>query len=282
MTVPPVRPGVHLGVRRGPFPVRPDRAFVRGFAAATRDPSPVARSGDAVPPVALAAAIWDVQQAARQAVVPEALQRSARTGVHGEHDVLLHRPVVPGEPLDVWVEGCGARPAGDNAVVTVRYWAVGADGRLVAEQWWSTVYIGVTCEPVGSRPPDHTFPPEARDGPVGRRTVEVDVEMAYRYAELSGDRSAHHFDADAARRSGHDRPFLHGLCTMALCARAVAELVADGDQRRLRRVAVRFAAPLYLDEVLEVLVFAIDESRFAFEARRASDTVISHGRAELW
>src|SRR3954470_2387147 len=80
----------------------------------------------------------------------------------------------------------------------------------------------------------------------------VDADMAHRYAEVSGDWSDHHFDVDAAHRSGFERVFLHGLGTMALCAQAVVELVAGGDPERVRRVAVRFASPTFLAEQLHV------------------------------
>lgn len=275
-------PAVRLGLRHGPFRTCLDEEFLRRFASATSDPSPLVRSGEIVSPVALATAIWDMQEAGRRAVVSEALQRSARTGVHGEHDVLLHRPVAPGEPLEVWIEACGARPAGRNAVVTLRYSAFDADGRLVAEQWWSTVYVAVTCEAVGVPPPDHAFPSDARARRMGSFRLTVDPDMARRYAAASGDWSAHHFDAEAARRAGYHRPFLHGVCTMALCAQGVTAVAADGDQRRLRRFAVRFTAPVFLGEDVEVDVYRIDGSCVAFEARSAGATVISHGRAELW
>ena len=39
--------------------------------------------------------------------------------------------------------------------------------------------------------------------------------------------------AEAARRSGFDRPFLHGLCTMALCAHGVLTEVGEGGAVRV-------------------------------------------------
>lgn len=274
-------PAVILGERRGPFDGGIDADLLRRYAAATNDPSPLVRDGRAVPPVALVTRIWEAQNTGRDALVPQALQQSATGGVHGEHDVLVHRPIAPGEPLRIWVEGHGARPAGRHAAVTLRYTALDADDRLVAEQWWTTLFLGTTCAPVGAPPPDHTFPDGARERAVGTHTVEVDVEMARRYAGVSGDWSPHHFDPEAARRSGYDRPFLHGVCTMALCAQGVVALVADGDPACVRRVAVRFAMPIYLGERVDVHVFDAGPLGYAFEAHSGDTTVISHGRAEL-
>ena len=105
--------------------------------------------------------------------------------------------------------------------------------------------------------------------------------MARRYAEVSGDWSDHHFDVDAARRSGFDRVFLHGLCTMALCDQGVTEVVADGDPRRIRRVAVRFSTPAFLGERLDVRLYDAGPLGIAFEADAGGARVVTHGRAEL-
>lgn len=233
-------------------------------------------------PVAVVTQLWDAQEAARAALVPGGVQRSATGGVHGEHDVVLHRPIVAGEPLRIWVHRHGTRPAGRNALVTLRYTAVDGRDEVVAEQWWTTVYLGATCDTTGEPAPDHAFADGARDHPMGVYGADVDADMARRWAEVTGDWSAHHFDAGAARRSGSGRPFLHGLCTMALCARAVTELAASGDAARVRRVAVRFAAPTFLDERLTVALYAAGPRALAFEAECAGATVVTHGRAELF
>jgi acyl dehydratase len=274
-------PGILLGRRRGPFAGRLDADLLRRYAAATSDPSPAVQAGDSVPPVALVTQIWDAQNAGREASVPDEVQRSARSGVHGEHDIVVHRPIEPGEPLAIWVEGHGARPAGRNALVTLRYTAVDGRGAVVAEQWWTTVFLGTTCEVAGDPAPDHAFPDGARQRPVGSYTIEIDAGMPHRYAEVSGDWSRHHFEVEAARRSGADRPFLHGLCTMALCGQAVAQVVAGGDPSRIRRLAVRFATPAFVGERIDVRLYDAGELGFAFEATSAGASVISNGRAEL-
>lgn len=274
-------PAVEVGARCGPFDGRLDTDVLRRFAAATTDPSPRVQAGTVVPPVAVVTQIWNAQNAGRVALVADHLQRAATGGVHGEHDVVLHRPIVPGEPLRIWVEGHGARPAGTNALVTLRYAAVDADDELVAEQWWTTVYLGTTCDAVGAPAPDHAFPDDARQTPIGTYRVDVDPDMARRYAEASGDWSDHHFDVDAARRTGFDRPFLHGLCTMALCAQGVVQLAAGGDPDRVRRVAVRFAAPTFLGEQLHIRLYDAGPRAIAFEADSAGASVITHGRAEF-
>lgn len=272
---------VLLGARVGPFECCVDAQDVRVFADATRDPSERVRAGDVVPPVALVTRVWEAQNVGRDALVPLSFQRTARGGVHGEHDLVVFRPIEPGEPLRTWVEGHAAQSKGRNVAVTLRYTTVDTESEPVAEQLWTTVWLGVTCDDVGRPLSEHSIPEEARAHRHGTWRVEVDEEMARRYAAASGDWSAHHFDADAARRSGADRPFLHGICTMALCAQGVSELIADGDPARIRRVAVRFARPVPLGEQLVVELYDAGESGWAFEATAAGSTVITQGRAEL-
>jgi acyl dehydratase len=257
-------PGVVLATRVGPFAGCLDADVARRYA-----------------PAAIVTQIWEAQNAARAAAVPEWLQQEAAGGVHGEHDVVLHRPIVPGEPLRTWVEAHGARPAGRNALVTLRYVTLDAAGGEVAEQWWTTVYLGVTCDPTGDPAPSHTLEDAAGARPVGSCDLAIDEGMARRYAEASGDWSPHHFDVEAARRSGFDRPFLHGLCTLALCARCVVEQVAGGDTDRVRRVAARFASPVPLGETLRVHLYDAGAGCYGFEAACAGATVITHGLAEL-
>jgi acyl dehydratase len=134
---------------------------------------------------------------------------------------------------------------------------------------------------LGSMPDEHRFPDSARGTPIGSTTQHVDEQVARRYAEVSGDWSAHHFDIDAARASGFDFVFSHGLCTMAMCSHRLLGLVGVSDPGRVRRVAVRFAFPTRLGGDLTVSVFGVKDGSFAFEATCAGANVITHGRLEL-
>jgi acyl dehydratase len=273
-------PGVILGWRDGPFEDRLDTERLGHFAAAIKDHEWDGRAVNPVPALSVVTLLWEAQGLGRSRLVPAWLQNAATGGVHGEHDVVVRRPIVPDEPLSTWVEGFGARPAGRNAAVTLHYLTFDEDGELVAEQWWTTIFLGVTCGSAGSPPPGHAFPEEARSHPVGRWREHVDPDMARQYAVASGDWSAHHFDVEAARRSGSDRVFLHGLCTMALCARGATEILGS-PPGRLRRVAVRFATPMPLGEPLDLHLYDPGDGGYAFEATSAGLAVVTHGRVEL-
>jgi len=173
----------------------------------------------------------------------------------------------------------------------MRFDQVDADGAVAVEQWWTMVLLGLQgVADLGSTPADHRFPDDARARPVGSVTHHIDEDVARRYAEVSGDWSAHHFDIAAARAAGFGFVFTHGLCTMAICTHRLLALLGVDDPGRVRRVAVRFASPTPLASNLTVNAFGIVEHSFAFEAvaGRAGNpgpsngaTTITHGRLEL-
>lgn len=265
----------------GPFELLLSPGLVRAFAEATCDSSPQFRDGRLVPPSLMATQVYQAQLSAIMQLVPDEVFSAARSGVHGQHDLVLHRPITSDERLHTFVETHSARPSGDNLRVTLHHSSFADAGELVAEQWWTTVLLGTTAAPTGPELPDHSF--SRREGAiaVGEEVVSLDDVMARRYAEVSGDENDHHFSVEGARRSGFESPFLHGLCTMALCASAATKSVADGDPSRVRRVAVRFVAPAFLGQDLRIGIFEREGGHFAFEAECGEHTVIKNGLVEL-
>jgi acyl dehydratase len=269
------------GDRAGPYDLVIDAESAAAFGAATLDPNPRYSDGSALPPTAIATHAYRAQFAAMLQLVPESVFAEARGGVHGQHELLLHRAIAPGEMLRTVVETHSARPSGENLRITLLHKTYDAEEQLVAEQWWTTVMLGTTAEPIGPALPVHAAVDVVGRHPIAEEVVRVDLDMARRYAEVSGDFSEHHFDVEIARRSGFEGPFLHGLCTMALCARAVVRTVCDGDPTRLQRFVVRFASPAFLDGDLAVRIYALGQDRYALEAMCGEDTVVRHGLAEL-
>jgi len=273
---------VDLGSRHGPFASTLDPATIARYAAAVGETDPTLLAGAAVPPTYPVILVFDALHAANRAI-PRAVFESGRSGVHGEHDIVLHRPLVPGESLGTWSEPWAVRTTRAGTRVVLHLEQFDEPGELVVEQWWTIFFAGSdVLADTGPEPPDHTFPDTARAHPVVSVTRHVDADQPTRYAEVSGDWSPHHFELDAARASGFDYLFAHGLCTMAMCTQAVIAEVAGGDPARVRRVAVRFASPTRLDEDVTVDVFEVDPQTFAFEATCAEATVIKHGRLELF
>jgi acyl dehydratase len=268
-------------VRHGPFSGDLAPGGIAAYAAATGDRTAAVLAGRAVPAVFPVITVFTPQEAAR-ADLPEAVWQRVRGGVHGEHDIVLHRPLIPGERLETssWISGVRTTRAGTQVVV--QFEQVGADGSVAVEQWWTMVLLGLDgVADLGTMPGDHRFPDDARERPVGSVTQHIDKRTAHRYAEVSGDWSAHHFDIDAARAAGFDFVFTHGLCTLAICTHRVLGMLGVDDPGRVARVAARFASPTPLDEELTVNAFGIDANSFAFVATSRGVATITHGRLEL-
>jgi acyl dehydratase len=267
--------------RHGPFPGTLAPEDIAAYAAATGDQTAAVLDGRAVPAVFPVILIFDPQEAAR-ADVPEAVWQRIRGGVHGEHDIVMHRPLIPGERLDTssWISAVRASRAGTQIVV--QFEQVGADGIVAVEQWWTMVLLGLHgVADLGTMPADHRFPDDARARPLGSASQHVAKDVAHRYAEVSGDWATHHFDIEVARAAGFDFVFTHGLCTMAIATHLLLGLLDVDDPARVRRVAVRFASPTPLDSELTVNAFGVSENSLAFEAAANGTTTITHGRLEL-
>jgi acyl dehydratase len=204
--------------RHGRFPGHLASEAIAAYAAAAGDTTAAVRQGRAVPAVFPVILIFAPEEAAR-ADVPEEVWQRIRGGVHGEHDIVMHRPLVPGERLETssWISAVRTSRAGTQIVV--QFEQVGADGAIAVEQWWTMVLLGLHgVADLGTMPPDHRFPEGARAHPLGSVSRHIDKDVPHRYAEVSGDWAAHHFDTEAARAAGFDFVFTHGLCTMAIAS----------------------------------------------------------------
>ncbi len=134
-------------------------------------------------------------------------------------------------------------------------------------------------EAFGSVPRPHVMPQRPPD-----RASEVPTlprqALIYR---LSGDYNPLHADPGLAHSVGFERPILHGLCSFGI---AVASLIRDwcgGDPRQLRRMAVRWTAPVLPGETLRIESWR-DGSQLSFRADvvQRGVKVMDHGVAEFF
>jgi hypothetical protein len=119
--------------RHGPFPGHLAPEVIAAYAAATGDQTAAVLEGLAVPVVFPVILVFTAQEAAR-ADVPAAAWQRVRGGVHGEHDIVLHQALVPGQRLDTssWISAVRTSRAGTQIVVQVEQ--VGVDGAVAVEQ----------------------------------------------------------------------------------------------------------------------------------------------------
>ena len=208
-----------------------------------------AEATDDVPggPVFAIVPVWRTIAPASRAVAPGDVRRFI---VHYEQDMVLHRPIAPGETLLSRATPVAllARPNGTSLVIKTETRDGDGDGQLVNEQYVTEFFRGVTAEEsVGERAPDHRLE-IAGESPLAEVTYAVADDQTVRYAAASGDDFAIHLDDGFARQVGLPGRIVHGLCTMAFAGRAVLEAAGVDDPRAVRRIAVRFSAPLFPGE----------------------------------
>ncbi len=118
--------------------------------------------------------------------------------------------------------------------------------------------------------------------PLARITYSVALDQTNRYAAASGDHFEIHLDDEAARRVGLRGRIVHGFCTLALASKAVREAVGVPDPAVVRRLAVRFSAPVFPGDALTTAVWSLGDGAYGFEMSNGDGrTVLKDGRAEL-
>jgi acyl dehydratase len=93
--------------------------------------------------------------------------------------------------------------------------------------------------------------------------IRPDAALLYR---LNGDYNPLHSDPDVAKAAGFERPVLHGLCTFGMAALAVLREVGDDKPENLRRLDVRFSAPILPGCTLRTEIWRNGDGSAAFRA----------------
>src|SRR6202012_4775465 len=116
--------------------------------------------------------------------------------------------------------------------------------------------------------------------PLAELTYAVADDQPNRYADASGDRFEIHLDDEAARAVGLPGRIVHGLCTMAFTGRAILEAAGVDDPAAVRRLAVRFSAPIAPGSEVTTRVWKLGDGVFGYEALDGEGrAVIKDGRA---
>lgn len=197
--------------------------------------------------------------------------------LHAGHDVRFHRHLHPWEAVAVRGTVDRIEHKRSGRLIHARILGFVA-GRPVVEA--RTVLFVRHAAPEGLLP----LPGPASDEgppPDGRLAVPIPADQAVRYGEISQDDNPLHRDPEVARAAGFEGVVLHGLCTLAMCSAALMERTAYGDSRKLRRLAVRFSAPVLPGQELTVRWWG-KAPRLRFDVRDARGiTVLEQGLVEL-
>jgi acyl dehydratase len=276
---------VPLNQAVGPIASYCDADEIVAFAHAINDPNPLYLNGLATPPTYGVVPALPVLMSV-PALSPEALEGTIG-GVHGTHDLYIRKRIEPDTQLHTTGQRCAVVTGKAGMNVVVRLVSRDDSSEVAVEQYWSSLMRGpVTGGDRGDKLADHTFPESARAKLVGTLSLPTTRDQTFRYAGASGDRSAMHVNDEVATRLGFPRKFNQGLCTLGVVSRGLIELTAQGDPRRVARIAVRFAAPTFPGDDVEVSAYEAGTTdlglrSYAFEAFSGGAAVLRHGRIEV-
>ena len=198
--------------------------------------------------------------------------------VHGEQRVLMHRPLpVEGEVIGrTRVTGLVDKGPGRGALMYSQKEVVDArSGELLATTR-STTFLrgdGGFGGPDGPVEPPHALPDTPPDVVVAMPTRP---EQAL-YYRLNGDDNPLHADPALAAKAGFPRPILHGLCTLGIVGHALLRALANYDETRFKELAMRFSAPVFPGETIDVEIWR--DGSFRARVRERDTIVVNNGYA---
>jgi acyl dehydratase len=262
---------------------RVNTARLGQFAAATNDENPRHLEGAIAPPVF--ANVPPMQQ-----TIETLLQVTKGFAFHGEHDFHLHRPIMPGMRLRSRATLHGVQPTPAGVAIVIKTETAEIGGKVVDEQYFTALVAGAKLDKgAGGAAPEHRVPDSVRDkAPLAKVTYPMAADQTLRYADAARDYSEYALNLEAARAKGLDGVLVHGMLTMAFAGRAVVDKACGGDTARLKRLAGRFSAPVYLvpGQAITTTIWSLGRrdgrEAFGFESAEASGhTAIKHGIAEV-
>ncbi len=214
-----------------------------------------------LPTYACAAGLWAVEAAGRLGAY------DPKRSLHAAQRLVVHRPLAPTGELEMRGRVATVLDKGKAALVRIEV----TSPAFTAEY---DIFLPGMGGWGGDRGPSTPVAEEVDlDNSTAFRT-DRDLAVLYR---LTGDRHPVHIDPELARVNGFERPILHGLCTLGITARIVAEQVG-AHPSDLTELEVRLAAPVLPGDELEI-VSGRSGDDVVFETRVGETVVLRGGRA---
>jgi acyl dehydratase len=198
--------------------------------------------------------------------------------VHAGQDNRFLAPIAPGDTITTQGHVLSLDDKGSGEILTLGYTSRNQKGVQVVDAKASFFF---RAPPDPGRPKKADKPSVVPAELLFEETLRVESDQTVRYADASGDRNPIHMDEGFAHSMGFPGVILQGLCTMAFAQTAVLKRALGGDPARLRRLAVRFAKPVFLRDELHVVAWRLETpGHLAFLVRnQRGDEVIRDGLA---
>ncbi|MEU0399691.1 MaoC/PaaZ C-terminal domain-containing protein [Streptomyces sp. NPDC006197] len=172
--------------------------------------------------------------------------------LHGGQEITVHRPLPTAARATAFTRAAAVHDKGKAAVVVQESTLLGEDGEPLITQR-NQIFVHGEGGFGGDRGPSERLPAPDREPDL---TAEIPTlrQQALLY-RLTGDWNPLHADPATARRAGHDRPVLHGLCTFGMAVKAVTDRLLGGDASAVAACRTRFAGVFFPGETLRLRVW---------------------------
>jgi acyl dehydratase len=199
--------------------------------------------------------------------------------LHGEQEVILHKPLPPAQKLKTSGHIPEIYDKGKAALVILESTARDEQGEKLFTNRFSLFIRGEGGFGGDSGPKAGNVAPERKPDGVVTRTTLPQQALIYR---LSGDKNPLHCDPDFAKMAGFDRPIIHGLCSYGIACKAIVDEVLGGDVSQVARYQARFAGVAFPGETYQVSYWKQDK-QILLEAKSVERNapIISNAVVEL-
>ena len=200
--------------------------------------------GIIAPPLFSVAVTWPVLEHIGDYIDAESFPSDILlTQVHHTEHLRFHRPVVPGEFLNVRGAIAAILPHRAGTRVVIRFDALDTDDRPVFTEHVGAMMRGVAC--IGSGTGQASLPrvpsPAGSTHSLWEATVFIEPERPFLYDGCSDIVFPIHTSRKFARQVGLPDIILQGTATLAFAAREIVNREAAADPRRLSALACRFS-----------------------------------------
>jgi acyl dehydratase len=209
------------------------------------------------------------------------LEMNVAMMVHGEQEMVWYDIVKPGDRIKSQARIADIVDLGKHEICYITVECTNQAGKKVLDSTYGFLVRGGGS---GGKAPAR--PELARKEEVFKAEMDVSVEQTYRYAFASGDHNPIHVNPDFAKKVGLPGIILQGLCSMAFTSKAVMDGYLDRDPTRLKKLSVRFSAPVLPKDHIVTTGWMSekgpDKTTLCFEtAKQDGSMVIKNGVAEV-
>lgn len=203
--------------------------------------------------------------------------------VHGEHDMVFHKPLPAAGTVKSntrIIDAIDKGPDKGALIISQREVHDKTTGDLLTTITQTTFARGDGGfgGPARPSPVPHVIPDRAPDV-VCDLPTRPEMALIYRW---NADMNPLHSDPAIAAKAGFPRPILHGLATFGVAGHAVLKAMCGYDPARFKSIAGRFSSPVYPGETIRTEMWR-DGPMVSFRAKvvERDVVVLNNGRAEI-